>query len=217
MTEWEALLSVSPSRVRKDTQGVTDTHSSRGITHIDQVRVENIGTRWDSPSLHRRLSRSWRQRWLFSNAHHKINVLPTTVILPGLQVVVLLNRGQRVPEQRALPLLTSWRPRPGSRGRRKTHSGPLLGHQHRKLCAKLLIVRVQPTLPERVHKANIVLTQTLHQKKKFYSITMARLSPFSVMLYCCVRVLPGPKKSYLLPNRVKKKSQHNITCLVSWL
>lgn len=68
-----------------------------------------------------------------------------------------------------------------------------------------------------MHKADIVLTQTLHQKKKFYSITMARLSPFSVMLYCCVHVLPGPKKSYLLPNRVKKKSQHNITCLVSWL
>lgn len=66
------------------------------------------------------------------------------------------------------------------------------------------------------HQANTVLSQTSHHKKKLYSVSMARFSPLSEMLYCCICVLPGSGESYMPLKPVKKKSQHNIKCIVFW-
>lgn len=128
---------------------------------------------------------------------------------------VLFNCGEPLPEQRALPLLMLWRPRPGCRGRRKTHSRPLLSHQLRKLCAKLLIVRVQPFLTGYAQGRHCSQSDLASEEKTLQP--WPDFLPF-LWYYPAASVSSlGPRKSYFLPNCVKKKSQHNIKCRVSWL
>lgn len=112
---------------------------------------------------------------------------------------VLCSLGQRLPEITALPQLTfTWvvaLARLGSRGGSRIHSRTLLGHQLRRLCAKLPMLRVPSILPDRACTRQTLFSAGPHiRRKKFYSITMARLAPFPKMLFCCICALPGSEE-----------------------
>lgn len=71
----------------------------------------------------------------------------------------------------------------------------LLGHQLRRLCAKLPMLRVPSILPDRACIRQTLFSAGPHiRRKKFYSITMARLAPFPKMLFCCICALPGSEE-----------------------